>query len=69
MSEAKDPLEDFKPKYIQGLYSYLHYEREDGAWFQVSIDTRRLEVTFMPYEGGKFRKYANLDELRKALTK
>jgi len=34
-------LMGFKCKDVQGLYNYLHFEREDGAWFQIPLPIGR----------------------------
>jgi hypothetical protein len=60
-------LSAFKAKNVQGLYHYYHYERQDGAWFQVSIDPSRREVTYCPSPSKPFLKFRNLDELKQHL--
>ncbi len=59
-----NPLNQFHPKAVQGLYSFNHYERADGAWFQRSIDPTRRTITYCASPTTKFQTFPDLAAFR-----
>jgi hypothetical protein len=57
-------LRQFIPKIVRGLYNYDHFERSDGAWFQVSVDRRRTEVIFCSKPGAALQRFPTITDFR-----
>lgn len=52
----------YKPKPVQGLYSYSHFEASDGSWIQIPLD-KLSDIVFCPSDSEPFVKGASLHEL------
>jgi hypothetical protein len=59
-------ISDFKHKHVQGLYSYTHYEADDGAFVQVHA--RGDEFVYQRANGARVTVYS-LDALKAELIK
>jgi hypothetical protein len=54
-------LTDFKPKTVPGLYSFAHYEHENGAFIQASA---RGDLFVFQDEAGKRQEFPTLAALK-----
>lgn len=57
-------LSDFKAKAVPGLYSYDHFEADNGAFIQVSA---RLDEYVLQTQEGEQYTFTNIQCLKEAL--
>lgn len=60
----KMKLTDFQAKHVPGLYAFNHFEADNGAFIQVTLDGRRWVYCD---ENGKFSDHCSLESLKKAV--
>lgn len=58
-------LNEFKIKNVQGLYSYTHFEADDGAFVQVHV--RGDEYVYQSVSGERFT-FNSVDALKRKLA-
>jgi hypothetical protein len=58
---APAALQAFEPKLVQGLYNLAHFERGDGAWYQVPYG--RGDITYCASPSSPFLRFPTLAAL------
>lgn len=59
-------LHEFRPVHVRGLYSYSHYEADNGAWIQLA-DNRETFVFRDP--AGNITSYSDFGDMLKEVNK
>ena len=60
------PLSDYKPKHVQGLYAYNHFQHPDGSFIQVSA---RKDNYVHQDSRGKRTEFGSFPELKAHIEK
>jgi hypothetical protein len=64
ISEAKQKIEDYKRKHVQGLYSFHHFEHPNGNFIQVHVKDKN-HIIHSDRSGNPHKKFTNFDDLKK----